>query len=114
MAQRRAVPLLEHGAVIGCQHGSHHVGRCRRGTAIEICMETHGAVRKQDSIRQIKMMLAGANRAAMKWRDDRAAIVVVGGDIEGDRRGKHRQREFLKSSALHRKRLSRRRTPAAR
>ncbi len=67
-------------------------------------METHSAAREQDAIRQIKMMLAGADRTAMKWRDDRTPIMVIGGDIEDDSGRKHRQREFLESAAPHRER----------
>jgi len=42
---------------------SHHVGKALRCTAIEVRMEAHNAVREQDTIRQSKMMLAGADRA---------------------------------------------------
>src|SRR5260370_41070728 len=104
MAQRGTVPLLEYRAVSGPEHRSHHVGRRLRRAAIEIGMETHRAVGKQDTLRQIEMMLAGADRAAMKRRDHRAAIIVVGGDIEGDSRRKYRQRGFLEGAAVNRKR----------
>src|SRR5258708_36124050 len=104
MAQRATVPLLDHGAVIGLEHGSQYIGRRRRRAAIEIGMEPHRAVRQQDAIRQTEMMLAGANRAAMKRGDDRAARIVVGGTSEDDSRPKHRHRQLLGSAAPHRKR----------
>src|SRR5258705_12463376 len=72
--------------------------------AIEIRMELHGAARQHDTIGEAEMMLAGADRAAVKRRDYRAAIVVVGGDVEDDGCSKHSQREFLKGAALHWKR----------
>ncbi len=67
-------------------------------------METHSAVREQDAICQIKMMLARTDRTAMKWRDHRTPIMVIGGDIEDDSGRKYRQREFLENAAPHRER----------
>src|SRR5260370_12542974 len=65
MAQRATVPLLDHGAVLGLEHGGQYLGRRRRRTAIEIGMEPHRNLRQQDAITQTETMLASPNPPAL-------------------------------------------------
>ena len=77
VAQRRAVPLLQHRSVLVQQRRSHDIRWRRRRAAIQVGMEPYASVRQDRSVRQGQIVPGRTHRSAVERSDDGAAIVAM-------------------------------------